>query len=116
VTGKWNDITDSGRKTSYVARAVEREKKPQERLVVAAPRPEASVRIWHVQEEPKIRGTLANANAIHVKFCAENGQTRVFERSRLSSTSNEYVDRMLAELAMYRQYRRSQSDSPSGNL
>lgn len=109
VIRKWNYITDSGKKTSYVARPVEQEADRREIFVVATERPAAKVRTWHIDEEPKFQGTLANANLTHVKIRAVDGEIRVFERSRLSPTSNEYVDRMLADLATYRSYQRSRS-------
>jgi hypothetical protein len=44
-------------------------------LLVAAPRPEVKVRTWHVEEEPKIRGTLSNANDTHVKIRVVDGES-----------------------------------------
>jgi hypothetical protein len=65
--------------------------------------PIALHRYWQVGKE-RFRGKLLNANETHVKVLKGTGDTIILDRRHLSETSNLYVDGMLHDLKVYREY------------
>lgn len=65
--------------------------------------PIALNRYWQIGKE-RFRGKLLNANETHVKILKTSGETVIVDRRHLSETSNLYVNGMLHDLKVYREY------------
>jgi hypothetical protein len=65
--------------------------------------PIALQRYWQIDDE-RFRGKLLNANVTHAKILKSSGETIIVDRRHLSETSNSYVDGMLDDLRVFREY------------
>lgn len=65
--------------------------------------PIALDRYWQVGDE-RFRGKLLNANKTHAKILKSDEDTIIIDRRHLSETSNSYIDSMLYDLKVYRDY------------
>lgn len=65
--------------------------------------PIALNRYWQIGKE-RFRGKLLNANKTHAKILESEGDTIIIDRRHLSETSNLYIDGMLHDLQVYREY------------